>query len=160
MTFRRLSLGVGVPALVLCVALGVVLGLGGYTFWYAEGASYFSNDPRACVNCHIMREHYDGWQRASHHAVAGCNDCHMPHDNLASALFCKAENGFWHSKGFTFQDFHEPIRIRPKNARILQANCVRCHQELVGDLLHLGAFGDETDSCVRCHTSVGHGPPR
>ena len=28
---------------------------------------------------------------------------------------------------FTFQDFHEPILIKPGNAAILQANCLRCH---------------------------------
>ena len=80
-----------------------------------EGFSYLSNDPKACVNCHIMRDHYDGWQKASHHAVATCNDCHTPHDSLSPSTSSKAENGFWHSKGFTLQDFHEPIRIRPRN---------------------------------------------
>src|SRR5690242_21688768 len=105
--------------LVGCVLAGVVAGLGAYTFWYAEGLSYLSNDPRSCVNCHIMREQYDGWQHASHHAVATCVDCHLPHD-LVGKYLAKAENGFWHSKGFTFQDFHEPIRIHSKNAAILQ----------------------------------------
>jgi len=41
--------GFGV-AVSLCV--GVVGGTGGYTFYYAEGASYLSNDPTACINCH------------------------------------------------------------------------------------------------------------
>ncbi|HET9764987.1 MAG TPA: cytochrome c nitrite reductase small subunit, partial [Casimicrobiaceae bacterium] len=39
----------------LAVLVGVLAGLGGYTFLYAEGFSYMSSDPRACVNCHIMR---------------------------------------------------------------------------------------------------------
>jgi hypothetical protein len=42
--------------LLLAGAAGGVFGLGGYTFVYAEGGSYFSDDPRACVNCHVMRE--------------------------------------------------------------------------------------------------------
>jgi cytochrome c nitrite reductase small subunit len=136
-----------------------MLGLGGYTFWYAGGGSYFSTDPKACVNCHIMRDPYESWQHASHHAVAKCNDCHLPQE-AAAMLLAKAENGFWHSKGFTFQDFHEPIRIKPRNARLLQANCIHCHKELVGDLLHHGSLADETNSSVRCQPSVGHGPPR
>jgi len=147
------------PALSLCVATGVVLGLGGYTFWYAQGGSYFSPDPKACVNCHIMREPYDGWQKASHHAVATCNDCHVPHTLVAKYL-AKAENGFWHSKGFTLQDFHEPIRIKPKNAHVLQANCIGCHRDLVGDILGHESTGLDTNTCVRCHAAVGHGPPR
>ena len=69
----------GLPILA-CVAVGILLGSGGYTFYYAEGLSYLSNDPTACVNCHVMRDHYDGWQKASHHAHATCNDCHTPHD--------------------------------------------------------------------------------
>ena len=56
------------PAFLLCVLVGVLCGLGGYTFWYAEGASYFSSDPRACINCHVMREHFDGWQDE----ISGC----------------------------------------------------------------------------------------
>lgn len=145
--------------LILCIIIGAVLGTGLYTFWYAQGGSYFSSDPRACINCHIMREHFDGWQKASHHAHAKCVDCHLPHD-LVGKYVAKAENGFWHSKGFTLQDFPEPIRIKAKNAAILQANCIQCHQGLVGDLVHHGSFEDGSNSCVRCHVSVGHGPTR
>src|SRR5262249_59755917 len=108
-----------------CVLAGVLLGLGGYTFWYAEGASYFSSNPKACVNCHAMREHFDSWQRASHHAVATCIDCHLPHA-IVPKYIAKAENGFWHSLRFTLQDYPEPIRIGAKNARILQQSCIHC----------------------------------
>jgi cytochrome c nitrite reductase small subunit len=138
---------------------GGLLGLGGYTFHYAEGDSYFSDDPKACVNCHVMRDPYDGWQKAGHHAVAVCIDCHLPH-NLAGKYLAKAENGFWHSKGFTLQDFHEPIRIKPRNARILQQNCLECHADLVHDIVALGSAGDESNNCLRCHAAVGHGPLR
>src|SRR4051794_142492 len=94
---RRGIIGLSVPILVVCVLAGVIVGLGGYTFHYAAGTSYFSNDPTTCVNCHIMREQYDGWQKASHHAVATCNDCHTPHTFIPKYMV-KAENGFWHSK--------------------------------------------------------------
>jgi cytochrome c nitrite reductase small subunit len=153
------GLGLRLPLVVLCALIGILLGLGMYTFWYAEGASYFSSNPASCVNCHIMREQYESWQRASHHAHASCVECHLPHEGLAKWL-AKAENGFWHSTRFTLQDFHEPIRIHKKNARILQDNCVKCHEGLVGDLVDHGAFADESNSCVRCHSAVGHGPPR
>src|ERR1019366_5639318 len=145
--------------LLLCVCTGPVLGLGVYTFWYGQGASYFSSDPKSCANCHIMRDQYDGWQHASHHGYATCVECHLPHDFVGKYV-AKAENGFWHSKGFTLQDFHEPIRIKPKNSAILQANCVKCHGDLVNDLTAHGAFDDGSNNCVRCHAAVGHGPPR
>src|SRR5436189_6239298 len=117
----------------VCVSIGTALGVGAYTFRYAEGMSYFSNDPKACVNCHVMREHYDGWQKASHHTVAVCNDCHVPHDFVGKYL-TKAEHGFWHSKGFTLQDFHEPITIKSRSAHVVQENCIECHASLVREI--------------------------
>ena len=60
---------------------------------YAEGASYFSTNPQSCANCHIMREQYDSWQKASHHANAKCIDCHLPHDFVGKYV-AKAENGY------------------------------------------------------------------
>src|SRR5262245_25993141 len=48
---------VSLVALAPCVLAGVALGLGGYTFWYGEGLSYFSNDPKGCANCHVMNDH-------------------------------------------------------------------------------------------------------
>ncbi len=140
----------------LAVVVGVSLGLGGYTFHYAGGLSYFSTDPKACANCHIMKPQYDGWQKASHHTVATCVDCHLPQDFIGKYL-AKAENGWYHSKGFTLMDFHEPIQIKPKNSKILQDNCLRCHEDTVHNLVS-GARGDTgAVECVHCHASVGHG---
>jgi cytochrome c nitrite reductase small subunit len=141
---------------LLAILLGVLLGVGVFTFHYAEGFSYLSTDPKACVNCHIMRPQYDSWQKSSHHAVAKCIDCHLPHDFVGKYI-AKAENGYHHSKGFTFQDFHEPIMIKSKNARILQANCLACHGDLVHQLVG-GVNGDPDEvQCVHCHSGVGHG---
>jgi cytochrome c nitrite reductase small subunit len=151
--------GRALPARTLTVAvlLGVLAGIGGFTFHYAEGFSYFSADPAACANCHIMQPQYDSWLKGSHHAVATCVDCHLPRQFLAKYA-AKAGNGYHHSKGFTFQDFEEPIRIKPDNARILQENRLACH----GELTHLLVTGATTDPdavvCVHCHRSVGHGP--
>jgi cytochrome c nitrite reductase small subunit len=151
---------VSARAVALVAALaGIVLGLGAYTFQYAEGLSYFSTDPRACVNCHVMNDAYDSWQKASHHAVATCVECHLPHGFVAKYL-AKAENGFWHSKRFTLQDFPEPIRIKPKNRRILQENCLGCHAALVAEMAHPGEAESASVRCVACHAQAGHGPPR
>ncbi len=158
----RLPVGANLPALVLCGLVGVLAGEGAYTFHYAEGTAYLRDDPAACANCHVMRDPYDSWQKAGHHAVATCNDCHLP-VALVPKMIAKAENGWRHSKGFTLQDFHEPIRIHPRNAEILEANCIRCHTALVAGLLPGGgphAHEDEPFGCVRCHVDVGHGPAR
>src|SRR4051794_18766155 len=111
-SLRRLALAY--PGMILCILIGSVTGLGLYVFWYARGASYLSDDPKSCVNCHIMRDVYESWQKSSHHAFANCNTCHTPHDFFGK-WWTKGENGFHHSKAFTLQDFHEPIQISDRN---------------------------------------------
>ena len=103
----------------LGVAMGLALGVGAYTFVYAKGASYLTNDPRACVNCHVMQEQYDGWIKSSHRSVATCNDCHAPH-NLVGKYSTKAQNGFWHSFYFTFGNYADPIQITERNRKITE----------------------------------------
>ena len=114
--------------IVLCAALGIFLGVSCFTFEAAKGWSYLSDDPRTCVNCHIMRDQYDSWQNSSHHTVATCNSCHVPHDPIGKWLV-KGENGFRHSWAFTFQDFPEPIRAREISRRVVEHNCRDCHAE-------------------------------
>jgi cytochrome c nitrite reductase small subunit len=144
--------------LIAAATVGILSGLGGYTFLYAEGLSYFSADPVACVNCHIMTPQYDSWQKGSHHGVAACMDCHLPID-FAEKYLAKASNGYHHSKGFTFQDFHEPILIKASNSQLLQENCLRCHGDIVSEML-TGATSDaDAVRCVKCHADVGHGEP-
>ncbi|MGH0034016.1 MAG: cytochrome c nitrite reductase small subunit [Myxococcota bacterium] len=139
---------------LLCTAaFGVLAGMGIVTFVYAEGFSYLSTDPTACVNCHIMQSQYDSWQKASHHTAARCVDCHLPHDFVPKYIG-KAEHGWNHSVGFTLQNFHEPIQISRRSAEQLQGNCLRCHGELLHSQLDpvRGA-----PRCVHCHADVGHG---
>ncbi len=47
-----------VTSLVIATAIGVLAGIGGFTFVYAKGGSDLTDDPAACVNCHIMREQF------------------------------------------------------------------------------------------------------
>ena len=100
--------------LALAVTIGLAVGIGTYTFVYARGASYLTNDPNACANCHVMREQLDGWMASSHRAVAVRNDCHTPHD-FVGKYTTKVVNGFWHSVAFTTGRFHEPIQIGTRN---------------------------------------------
>lgn len=144
--------------ILLAIMVGSLLGLGSFTFQYGEGLSYFSKDPAACANCHIMQPQFNSWQKASHHTFATCIDCHLPHDFFAKYL-AKAENGWNHSKAFTLQDFHEPILINQKNSQILQRNCLECHEGLVHNLVPGSTTDPGAVSCVHCHRSVGHGEP-
>lgn len=145
--------------LLLNSLLGILLGASGYTFYYAQGASYLSNDPQACVNCHIMRSQFEDWEKGSHHALATCNDCHMPHAFFPKWL-TKATNGYHHSLAFTLWNFREPIRIKPGNSGVLNANCLYCHRDFVREITAHRVLEDEELYCVRCHNDIGHGPRR
>ncbi|MCB1175612.1 MAG: cytochrome c nitrite reductase small subunit [Leptospiraceae bacterium] len=138
-------------------SVGILIGLQIYTFQFAEGFSYFSSDPRACINCHIMQSQYDSWLKSGHKHAAACNDCHMP-EGLVAKLMAKASNGYHHSKGFTLQDFPEPILIKESNSRILQASCVRCHDQVTHMVqANTAVYPGAEMRCVKCHADVGHG---
>ncbi|MCO6042925.1 cytochrome c nitrite reductase small subunit [Aeoliella sp. ICT_H6.2] len=142
------------PVLV-AAAFGVLGGLGTFTFGYGEGYAYLGNDPASCANCHVMQEFYDSWLKSSHKAVATCNDCHTPHDNIIAKYATKADNGFFHSLAFTTGDYKDPIQIKERNSRVVQAACLDCHHDLVNHMLPVERGGDMA-SCVHCHRSVGH----
>lgn len=141
---------------LLSIVVGILIGLGSFTFYYGEGLSYMSKDPKACVNCHIMQPQYDSWQKASHHTAATCVQCHLPYE-FPDKYISKAENGYNHSKAFTLQNFPEPIVITEKNSRTLQQNCLTCHNNMVENLTHGSTTADNAVSCVKCHRGVGHG---
>lgn len=133
--------------------LGILTGLSLFTFSYARGMSYFSDDPQACMNCHVMRDQYMAWERSTHARVATCNDCHTPH-TFFEKWIVKGLNGINHSVAFTLDNFAEPIRIHELNARVAQENCLYCHQSPAAQ--PFDTHRDPETSCVSCHGSVGH----
>ena len=143
-----------IAGIMIGIAVGTVLGLGAYTFLYARGSSYLTDNPAACANCHIMQEQYDGWIKASHRMVAVCNDCHTPADFLAKYA-AKASNGFWHSFAFTTGYFPEPLSIGARNRAITEQACRSCHLAIVEAIEGPHRDG-ATLSCIRCHSEVGH----
>jgi cytochrome c nitrite reductase small subunit len=136
---------------------GVSAGIGGFTFFYANGASYLGHDSSACANCHVMRDQYDGWIKSSHRGVAECNDCHTP-PGLVPKYAVKALNGFRHSWAFTSGRFHEPIQINAMNRAIAERACRHCHDDVVEAMVSGSSHGDRRGevACLRCHGSVGH----
>jgi len=142
--------------LLAAVILGVAVGLAAYTFVYAKGYSYLTNNPAACANCHVMQTQYDAWMKSSHHSVAVCNDCHTPH-NIVGKYAVKANNGFWHSFYFTSGRYPDTIEITRFDHQVVENACRRCHESITsaidGNVVHGKAKGLE---CTRCHNSVGH----
>jgi cytochrome c nitrite reductase small subunit len=143
------------------VLAGATIGIGAFTFVYARGYSYLTNDPQACANCHVMEDHYSAWLASSHRAVAGCNDCHTPHD-FVGKWTTKARNGFWHSFYFTTGTFPYPIRITERNREIVGEACLDCHARLFAatpshaDSREEGGARSDEASCSHCHRYAGH----
>jgi cytochrome c nitrite reductase small subunit len=142
----------GFVGLVLVLAAGLVAGLAAYTFIYGKGYSYLLDDPRACVNCHVMRDNFDTWTVATHRTVT-CNQCHVPHAFPARYL-SEARNGWFHSYAFTFKDV-QTIRIKSGNQNVLQENCEGCHERMIINIQPHGA--ERAKYCFDCHKGAGHG---
>ena len=139
---------------VLSVVFGLSIGLMVFTFVYADGSAYMSNDAAACINCHVMNPQYDAWMKGSHARVASCNDCHAPQGNILAKLAVKGINGFNHSLAFTTDRFPEPIRAREMNTKVTEATCRSCHAAVVHSTPSLADAS--VTSCIRCHDGVGH----
>ena len=157
----------GLPWFLVLVI--IVLALAGYTAHNANALSYLSDDSAACNNCHVMNDVYASWRKSSHaQIVAGkpratCNDCHLPHDGFVSKWVSKAKSGVSHAYSFTFKldDLPQHFDANTVTKAAVQANCIRCHAQLVGVVVNATTKPDDphfSDSlqCAKCHAGVGH----
>lgn len=144
------------------VTAGVIAGLAAFTMYVSRVHTYATDDPAACINCHIMTPYYQSWQHSSHANWTNCNDCHVPHTSVASKYFFKAVDGLYHSAVFTFKA--EPQVIRPREASygVIMANCIRCHTQLNTEFVSTGMLDyaatqeGEGKACWDCHRNVPH----
>ncbi len=148
-----------VPVIIL---LGAIVGLGLYIVNISNVVSYMSDDPKACINCHVMTAEYITWDHSSHREVATCNDCHVPHDNFFNTYYFKAKDGLYHASVFTMRMEPQAIVMKEASAEVVQSNCVRCHETQVTDA-KMASWVDShkenrtTRQCWECHTHVPHG---
>lgn len=150
-----------VPVLL---ALGVLLGLLALVAHLANMTSYLSDDPKTCINCHIMNPQYATWQRGSHGRVTVCNDCHVPHDNLLAKYYFKGKDGSRHAFMYTFRLEPQVIRMHEDGAAVVQQNCIRCHASLFTGITKTEAphapslrLHDTERRCWSCHRETPHG---
>lgn len=144
------------------ISMGAFLGLGFYVLKLSNASSYLSDDPKACINCHVMMPQYLTWNKSSHREVASCNDCHVPQDNVFNQYYFKAMDGLYHSTIFTLRAEPEVIKAREASAEVIQNNCIRCHDARITDPKLMATVVDHevhrTDrTCWECHREVPHG---
>ena len=142
---------------------GIICGLGGYTVYASKAGSYLSDDPAACVNCHIMAPYYATWNHSSHARNTTCNDCHVPHENVVRKWLFKGMDGVRHAAIFTMRGEHQAIQASDESASVIMNNCVRCHTQLNTEFVNTGkiCYSDvkkgEGKACWDCHRDVPHG---
>ena len=148
--------------LPLFITGGIFAGLGGYTVYMSRAFSYLSDDPAACVNCHIMAPYYASWRHSSHAQWATCNDCHVPQSSMLAGYAFKAQDGLYHAAMFTFKAEPETIRPRDASNKVIMENCVRCHTQLNTEFVKTGmaSYADikngSQKACWDCHREVPH----
>lgn len=144
------------------IAVGAIFGLGFLTLYVGNATSYLSDDPRACMNCHVMAPQFATWERSSHARVTVCNDCHVPHNNVFSKYLFKAMDGTRHSFMFTFRMEPQVIRIHSAGTAVVQENCIRCHSQLTQNVKERFVTFDVQQHgggklCWECHRETPHG---
>ncbi|MEI8371324.1 MAG: cytochrome c nitrite reductase small subunit [Planctomycetota bacterium] len=140
--------------------LGITAGMAFFVIHVSRAASYMSDEPETCMNCHVMTTQYLTWQHSSHARVATCTDCHVPHDNLFHKFSFKAQDGLWHSTVFTAGWEPQVIRISERAKPVVQANCQRCHSHVVEEVAVSVHGADPNRHCWDCHRETPHGAVR
>lgn len=105
--------------------------------------------PQFCGLCHSMKPQHEAWAHSAHRA-ARCIDCHLPNDNAVNHYFWKSIDGnkdvFYEFSGLRE---HDEIKLSAHGHRVLQSNCIRCHEEYVSRI-------DNKRACIDCHPTAGH----
>jgi cytochrome c nitrite reductase small subunit len=145
------------------IVSAIFIGIAAFTVYISKAHSYLSDKPETCINCHIMAPQYATWSHSSHREVAHCNDCHVPHNNVFNKYYFKASDGLRHSALFTLRKERQVITILEAGARVVQNNCIRCHDKQVVDpkleaTVAMYRSIRESRRCVDCHREEGgHG---
>lgn len=147
---------------IAIILIGILTGLGFFMAKEASLVSYMSDDPLACVNCHVMTPMYNSWMHSSHREQASCNDCHVPHDNVFNKYYFKAKDGLFHASVFTARAEPEVMFMREASQEVVQNNCIRCHVQQVTQVKYDGWLKDHKENrterkCWSCHQELPHG---
>ncbi|MDH3391582.1 MAG: cytochrome c nitrite reductase small subunit [Desulfobulbaceae bacterium] len=153
---------------VSIIAVLATVGMFAYVGYASNMISYLSEDPAVCINCHTMNTQFATWQHSSHRGRASCVECHLPRESLVDKIFAKSRDGFKHSVAMTFRTYEgQNIRASESAKKRIQANCIRCHSELVSQITANSklyetkgvSFGRDR-MCWGCHRDVPHGRAR
>ena len=99
---------------------------------------------------------------------ATCVDCHLPpaEEGIVHYLYAKGVSG---TRDFTYHMLQiEPdwvVNLERREEYTMEESCRKCHVDLVAPEIPLKAYlahrdymiGQTTETCISCHSDVGHG---
>ena len=97
------------------------------------------------------------------HTGATCNDCHVPHQNLALKYGFKAMDGLKHTAYFVMHSERQAPMAETLTGEVVMDNCIRCHTQLNTEFVKTGRMGYMQQQaqggkvCWDCHRNVPHG---
>lgn len=145
------------------VFLGCFFGLVALFMYHLRAHTLVTNDPAACMNCHVMTPYYATWFHSSHSRHATCNDCHVPHENPIRKWAFKAKDGMRHVYVFLTRTEPDVIQAHPAGSQVIMNNCIRCHTQLNTEFVSTGRIDfmmsevGKGKACWDCHRDVPHG---
>ncbi len=108
-----------------------------------------SESPGFCASCHVMENEYSAFMHSGAHRRNRCVDCHLPGDNVAWHYIWKSIDGMKDVLFFYSGHVPERITLSEHGAKVVKANCIRCHSELVSQM-------DTSRNCWSCHRRITH----
>ncbi len=144
------------------IVLGIFCGLSIYVFYISKAPSYLSDNPKTCINCHIMTPQYVTWNHSAHREGSHCNDCHVPHNNVINKYYFKAKDGVRHAAVFTLRREPQVILIKETGREVVKDNCIRCHKPVLADpyitRINREFYNFRSErKCWDCHRETPHG---
>lgn len=137
-TFFRIS-----APLIITVIIFLLLSSG--SSMSAEGPGRSEN----CIGCHAMESQYEAWMHSGAHRRKDCVECHLPNENKFVHYLWKSIDGLKDLIVFHSGQVPERIMISSHGRKVLQNNCIRCHETTV--------MAIETDrQCWSCHKRISH----
>jgi len=139
------------PGKLKYVLLGGAIALGAALFLTVGPPQLLakSETPEFCASCHLHESHYEAWFHQGAHRRKSCVDCHLPNDNVAVHYTWKSIDGMKDLVLFNAGRVPDDIRITEHGRKVVQANCIRCHEATV-DMI------DQERNCTDCHRRIMH----
>jgi len=135
--------------LVLLVLVLIAGAFGVFIAFGPPGLYAKSESPEFCGSCHVLTPEYEAWFHSGAHERIKCVDCHLPNNNFANHLLWKTLDGVKDVVAFHTGRVSETIHISDRGAAVVQANCQRCHGEIISRV--------RIDrQCWDCHRRFSH----